>query len=973
MDLGKTYNGFKLLGKERLDEINSEGMLFEHEKSGARLFFLKNEDDNKVFSISFRTPPDDSRGVPHILEHSVLCGSRKFPVKEPFVELVKGSLNTFLNAMTFPDKTMYPVASVNDKDFVNLMDVYLDAVFYPNIYKYSEIMMQEGWHYELDSKDQDLTYKGVVYNEMKGAFSSPESILLRKMMESLYPDTQYGVESGGDPDVIPELTQQQFVEFHNKYYHPSNSYIYLYGNMDIMEKLKFLDEEYLSNFTRKNVDSTILNQAAFSSERQMTIKYPISSSEREEDKTFLSMNYSVGKAVDSELYLAFDILEHLLLETPSSPLKKALIDANIGKDVFGVFEPSMLQPMLGIVCKNSNESEKDKFKQVVETTLKDMVNKGIDKKLVEASLNIKEFQLREADYRGYPKGLIYGMKSMDSWLYGEKPWIHLNYEKVLDKIKSELDNNYFEKLIDKYILKNNHKSMVIVKPEKGLEEKKEKALKEKLGNFKKKLSDSELEKIIQDTQKLKKRQESGDSKEDLMKIPLLSISDIDPKAKRLKLEEKEEDKVKVLFYPTFTNGIYYLNLYFDSNTVKEELIPYISLLSAVLGKVSTENCYYEELAKEINIYTGGIGYSAQSFGENGNSHKFYPKFVVRSKVLVDNLPKLISILNDVINHTKFEEKKRLREIIQETKSRIEMAIFERGHVVAANHVSSYFSPISKYEDMLSGLEFYKFISDLEKNFDSKSEEISKKLEEVSNNIFNKNNLTVNITCDEKDYGNFKSASKDLFHELKDNEICKVEYNFDLKPKNEGLMTSSKVQYVAKAYNYIDLGYSYSGSLQVLRSIANYEYLWNQVRVQGGAYGSFASFQRNGNMFFTSYRDPNLKHTVEVYDNASKFFANFKADSRQMTKYIIGTISDLDFPLSPSMKGERAAENYIRHISYDDLQKEREEILSTKPEDIAGFAELISSVMNKNNVCVLGNEQKIKENKDIFNNMVSLFE
>jgi Zn-dependent M16 (insulinase) family peptidase len=973
MQIGETYSGFKLQERKKLEEINSEGMLFYHERSGARLFFLKNEDDNKVFSISFRTPPDDSRGVPHILEHSVLCGSKKFPVKEPFVELVKGSLNTFLNAMTFPDKTMYPVASVNDKDFANLMDVYLDAVFQPNIYKYPEIMMQEGWHYELNSREDDMTYKGVVYNEMKGAFSSPESILFRKMLESLYPDTQYGVESGGDPDVIPELTQQQFLDFHSRYYHPSNSYIYLYGNMDIIEKLQFLDREYLSHFDKKNVNSAIITQKPFQSRREMTIEYPISSTEKEKDKTFLSMNYSVGKAVDNELYLAFDILEHMLLETPSSPLKKALIDAGIGKDVFGVFESGMLQPMFGIVVKGSNENEKHRFQDTVEKTLNDIVDKGIDKKLVEASINIKEFQLREADYKGYPKGLIYGMKCMDGWLYDEAPWTHLTYESVLNKIKSQLDNNYFENLIDKYILKNNHSSMLIIRPERGLEEKKDALLKQKLKTLKESLSEDEIQKIIRDTLRLKKRQMTRDSREDLMKIPLLSIEDIDPNPKDLKLVKNKIQNVELLFYPVFTNGIYYVNLYFNTEGVKEELIPYVSLLSAVLGKVSTENYYYEDLAKEINIYTGGINYSSQAFSENGNSREFYPKFIVKSKVLVNNREKLISILKEIINYTKFDEKKRLKEIIQETKSRIEMTIFERGHVVVANHVSSYFSPASKYEDMIGGLEFYKFISNLENNFDSKVEEIEENLREVSNEIFNKNNLILNITCDEADYDDLQDRVKELISGLKDDKVEKISYKFDLKAKNEGLMTSSKIQYVAKAYNYIDLGYSYSGSLQVLKSIANYEYLWNQVRVQGGAYGSFASFQRNGNMFFTSYRDPNLKHTLEVYDRAGEFFNNFNADDRQMVKYIIGTISDLDFPLSPSMKGERAVENYIRHVSYEDLQKERQEILNTRVENIKGFSELISTSMNKDNICVLGNEQKIKENKDLFKNLINLFE
>lgn len=973
LELNKSYHGFKLLEKKDINEINSTGIIFEHEKSGAKLFYLKNDDDNKVFAVSFRTPPEDSTGLPHILEHSVLCGSRKFPLKEPFVELVKGSLNTFLNAFTFPDKTMYPVASTNDKDFSNLMDVYLDAVFYPNIYKYPEIMMQEGWHYDMENKDSEITYKGVVYNEMKGAFSSPESILLRKISESLFPDTQYGVESGGDPEVIPNLTQEQFLAFHKKYYHPTNSYIYLYGDMNIDEKLKFIDEEYLKDFDRIDVDSRLAMQKPFDKQREMSISYPISVNEKEEDKTFLSMNFAVGKSTEDEIYLAFDILEHLLLETPSSPLKKALIDANIGKDVFGVFEASMLQPMFSVVVKNSNESEKERFKDIVIKTLSDLVKNGIDKKLIEASINIKEFQLREADYHGYPKGLIYGMKAMDSWLYDENPWVHITYESTLKKIKTALETNYFENIIDTYILKNSHSSILIVKPAKGLAEQKELEVKNKLQEFKAKLSEEEIEKLVKDTAKLKERQVSTDSPEDLEKIPLLSISDIDPKAKKLPLEEREEQGIKVLYHPEFTNGISYVNMYFATEGVKEEFIPYISLLTTIMGKVSTENYNYEELAKEININTGGIRNGSQAYSEKWDAERIYPKFIIKSKALVANIEKLMELLGEIIGHTKFDDYKRLKEIIQETKSRLEMIIFDRGHVFAANHLLSYFSQAGKYEDMLGGLSFYKFIVELEKNFDSKAQEISDNLKHVSEVIFNNNNLLVSVTLEEKDYDKFKENFNLVYTKLSSSRISAEEYNFKVEQKNEGLMTSGKVQYVAKAYNFIKLGYSYSGSMQVLRTIANYDYLWNRVRVQGGAYGSFSSFQRNGNMFFTSYRDPNLAETLKVYDGAGEFFKNFNTDDRQMTKYIIGTVSDLDFPLTPSMKGDRAAENYIKKLTYEDIQKERDEILKTTVEDIKSFGNLISDVMKQNFICVLGNEEKIKENQILFNDTMNVFE
>ncbi|MBP7073724.1 MAG: insulinase family protein, partial [Clostridia bacterium] len=415
--VGDIYHGFRLIEENDIKETNSKIRLFRHEKSGARLFNMENDDDNKVFSVTFRTPPRDSTGLPHILEHSVLCGSRKFPTKEPFVELVKGSLNTFLNAFTFGDKTMYPVASRNDKDFENLMDVYLDSVFHPNIYKYPEILKQEGWHYELENTSEELKYKGVVYNEMKGALSSPESVLSRKLQETLFPDSPYGYESGGDPEVIPELTQEEFISFHKKYYHPSNSYMFLYGKLDVLGRLKFIDEEYLKDFEAIHVDSAIPVQKAFEAMQSYELEYPISAQEDEKDKTYLSLNYAVGLSTDPELYIAMEILEHILLATPASPLKKALIEADLGRDVFGKYDNSILQPVFSIIVKNSNTEVLEDFKRVVSNTLEGLVRNGLDSQLAEAAVNLKEFQLREADFEGYPKGLIYNIKIMDSWLY----------------------------------------------------------------------------------------------------------------------------------------------------------------------------------------------------------------------------------------------------------------------------------------------------------------------------------------------------------------------------------------------------------------------------------------------------------------------------------------------------------------------------------------------------------------------------
>ncbi|MFZ5353606.1 MAG: insulinase family protein [Bacillota bacterium] len=967
------YHGFILVDEQNIEEINSISRVFYHEKSGARLLQLENDDDNKVFSISFRTPPYDSTGLPHILEHSVLCGSRKFPSKEPFVELIKGSLNTFLNAMTFSDKTMYPIASRNDKDFKNLMDVYLDAVLYPNIYKYPEILMQEGWHYELLDKSHNITYKGVVYNEMQGAFSTPESILMRKIEESLYPDTPYANESGGDPDFIPELTYEDFIEFHKKYYHPSNSYIYIYGNGKIDELLEFIDSNYLKDFDKIQVDSLLPLQKAFNEMREIKVNYPIAMDENEKDKAYFSLNFSVGRSTDPETYLAMEILEHLLLATPASPLKKALIMADLGKDVFGQYDNSIIQPVLSIVIKNSNESKKDEFKKVVFDTLRELCEKGIDKRLVEASINSKEFSLREADFRDYPKGLIYNIKCMDSWLHGEDPNMHFRYEAVLEKIKSAMTSDYFEKLIKRFLLDNKHCSLITLLPQKGLSEERQRKIRERLDSFKASLNDSQLEELIDNTQSLKERQSSPDSPGDLAKIPLLDIKDIKRDIEVIPQIIREEAGTTVLMHPLFTNGIAYVNLLFDTTAVKQEQLPYMSLLADILGKVNTKNYSYEELSNEININTGELKFNIQVYGDKLDERIYHPKFSIKSKALISKLPELFRIAAEIVNNSVLEDTKRLKEIIREIKSRREMRILNEGHMTTARRLISYFSEQGKYLDYVNGFTYFKFLEKIEKELDDKAADIKKMLQEVSGLIFNRSNLLAGITCDEAEYRKFASSYVSFVQSLSSGELSRQKYSFELVRLNEGLLTQSNIQYVAQGYNFRKLGYDYTGSLQVLAVIARFDYLWNRIRVQGGAYGAMAGFERNGNMFFASYRDPNLKETLNVYKEMADFLYRFDADEREMTKLIIGTISKLDMPMTPVMKGERGVEYYLRKISAEDLQRERNEILSCNQDKIRQLGSLVRDLMDQSCYCVLGNENKLKQNKDIFNNLITVFE
>ena len=970
--IGNNYSGFELKQLEKIEELDSLALVFEHVKTGAKALLISNNDDNKSFSISFRTPPTDHTGLPHILEHSVLCGSKNFPVKDPFVELIKGSLNTFLNAMTFSDKTMYPVASCNDKDFQNLMHVYMDAVFYPNIYSQPEIFHQEGWHYELQNPEDELTIKGVVYNEMKGAFSSPEQVLFRKIQASLFPDNCYSKESGGDPEYIPDLTEEEFLDFHKKYYHPSNSYIFLYGDYNIDEKLQWLDEEYLSKYEKINIDSTIQEQKQFESMKEEEEVYSISSNKDINDKTYLSYNFATGSVIDPDIYYGMEILEYLLLETTGAPLKMALLEAGIGKDIFGSFDNSILQPTFSIVAKDANVEDKEKFVEVITNTLKKIVDEGIDEKKIKSAINYFEFKFREADFGRYPKGVIYSMQCMNSWLYDADPLMYLKYSSDFERFKAVQSESFFENLIEKYLLNNTHSTVVIVKPEKGLTAKMEQEVSNKLKVFREGLTEENVKEIIGATHRLEKYQDEDTPEEMLEKIPLLDIEDIKKEPQPIDLEVVEAHNIKVLLHDVFSNNIGYVGLIFDIKKLPEYLIPYAGLLASVLGKVDTEQYKYDDLTSEINIHTGGIAYTNNVYTQMNDSTVFMPKFEVNCKAFYDKIPQAFDLIDEILFHSKLDDEKRLYEIISEVKSRVGMQLNSAGHSAAVNRVQTYFSNGAYFKELLGGIEYYKFIDGLQKEFKTKKSEIIHNLKEIVTYIFRKENLVVSYTAEKSAYGIFENELEGFLDGLYTEEIKEETVEFNLTKKNEGYMTPAKIQYVAKAGRFDIEGYKYSGNLRVLQTIAGLNYLWNNVRVKGGAYGAMCGFNRNGVVYFTSYRDPNLKETLDVYDNLYSYIKTFQASERDMTKFIIGTISKMDTPLSPMAKGSRGVNCYFSKLSYEDLKKEREEVLASTSEDIRNQSELINKVLHQDNICVIGNETKLEANKDLFGNLVPLF-
>ncbi len=966
-------NGFFLIKEEFVEEINAVVRMMEHEKSGARLMHILNDDNNKTFSIAFRTPPNDDTGLPHILEHSVLCGSRKFPVKEPFVELAKGSLNTYLNAMTYSDKTVYPIASQNDQDFMNLMDVYLDAVFYPSIYNNPMILKQEGWNYKLTDGADEIEYQGVVYNEMKGAFSSPEGVLFRKVKESLFPDTTYNFESGGDPVAIPELTQEQFLDFHTKYYHPSNSYICLYGDGDIDEHLKLINEDYLCNFDRLEVDSKIEIQAPFKAMKEIQLAYPIAEGENQDDKTYFALNFVIGDAHDTQLVMAMDILEDLLLDTPAAPLKKALIDAEIGQDVFGSYNTSLQQPVFSIVVKNSSPDKKEAFYKIVMDTLKGLVKDGIDKKLIEGAVNSLEFDLREADFGGHSKGLLYATESLKSWLYDGEPLAYLKFEEDLKIIKGALTSTYLEEIIQTNILDNKHSTLITMEPKAGLGKESSLALKEKLANYKATLSEDEIKALILGTNKLQEMQVTPDQEENLEKIPTLALSDLETKVDLADYEINTENNIDFIFTPQTTNQIAYINLYYDLRGLEAESIPYIGLLGALLGKLNTKNYSYEELNNKIDIYTGGIRVGTIAQNDMRNPGQYQPKLIVKGKVLYSKASYLSDLIKEIMLNTEFTQENRILEIIREMKSRMEMSISSSGHQVAFNRLSSYFSQKGYYEEQLKGLSFYNFICDLEKNFPSKKEDLIKKLQDTFKILNNKERMSVGLTCEKEEYDAIRDTILTIPAAMEGATFETTIPTFDLEKKNEALLAPFDVQYVAKGYNFKELGYEHSGSMDVLKSILSLDYLWNKVRVQNGAYGCFVDFARNGMMFFVSYRDPNVAKTLQAYDDAAAYTETFAVSERDMVKYIIGTVSKLDFPLTANGKGERNQSMVLSGLSKERLQQERDEILNTSQEMIRALAPIIKDCMAQNYVCAIGSHEKLEEDKGLFEHSIEVFE
>ncbi|MCR5596522.1 MAG: insulinase family protein [Lachnospiraceae bacterium] len=974
LDKIKNLTAYTVIESIDIKDLDSLGVILKHNKTGARVSLLINEDDNKVFYIGFRTPPTDSTGVAHIIEHTVLCGSDKYPVKDPFIELAKGSLNTFLNAMTFPDKTVYPVASCNAKDFENLCDVYLDAVFHPNIYHEEKIFKQEGWHYELDDPDAELKINGVVYNEMKGAFSSPDDVVDREILNALFPDTSYGVESGGHPDNIPDLTYENFLNFHKRYYHPSNSYIYFYGDCDMADKLEALDKDYLSKYEALSIDSSVEVQKAFDKTFYAKKDYPIAETAQEEGHTYLTYETVVSdNNLNAEEYIAFSMLDYALCSTPGAPVKKALIDAGIGKDVYSTYENGTMQPYFSIIAKDTDYDKQDEFVSVIERVLDDQAKGVLDHESLLSALNLFEFKYREADYGTYPKGLMIGLQMLDSWLYDDmKPFIHVISNDVYASLRAKIDTGYYEKLITDRLLNNKHKAVLAICPVKGLTSKKDKELADKLAAYKAGLSADEIDRIVQDTKDLADYQESGDSPEALATIPMLTREDMRKEANPFVWERRDLDGHECIYHNINTNGIGYIRYMFKTDSVSADEWSYIGLLKSVMGLMDTENYGYAELFKEIGLKTGGIAPFTNMFINASDTGIYTVTYDIKAKVFYSGLADAVRLIKEMSLTTKYDDKDRLRELVDEIVSHMQASMISAGHQVAAAAATAQFSASDALMDRINGIPFLRMMEDLQANLDYRFKEVSDKLYELCKKLFRPENMIIDYIGDEDSFEKFRDLTKDYIAALFDGEYTKDHKQVEPVKDTSAYTSAAQVQYVARAGDYLHAGLKYTGALRALKVMMGYDYLWTQVRVRGGAYGCMSAFTRTGKGYFVSYRDPNLRRTVGVFEGAADYVRTFDADERTMTQYIIGAIADLDVPMTPKSKGAYGLTAYMTQLTYDMLQKERDELLSVTPEVIRSLASYIDAIMETGAYCVVGGEEVIRECAGDFDHVEPLF-
>lgn len=971
----QNFHGFKLVSEKNYPGLKSDVLIYEHIKTGAKLMYVKNDDTQRAFSISFRTPAVDDTGVNHIIEHSVLEGSKNYPVKSPFQEMVKSSLGTFINAMTAQDYTSFPVASSNEQDLKNLMSVYLDAVFNPNVLTDDNIFKQEGWRYELASLDAPITINGIVYNEMKGYYSDPTQIMTRAVSQSLFPDTTSKWESGGNPDVIPTLTKEHLVDTYKKNYNPSNSYIYLYGKLDIGSYLDYIDQNYLSKYDKQDNDTSIKAQKPLSEIADKTVSYSVSKLSNTNNKTYLSLNFVTGNIEDKEKNIALSLLDYLLTGTDDSPVKKAITDAGIAGNFSSSFNMSGKQSTYSFVAANSNETSKDVFKKTIMDTLQKIAKNGFDKDFLNAAIDSYNISKRsEALFTPSlgGKGLNLSDLALAAWIYDLDPTMYFDSSDVEKKIMDSDSNSYFQNLIKECFLNNSQHSMVIVKPEKGLETQKTEDQKKALAEYKDQLGTEGCKALVEATEAYDKWENRTDSKEALATLPRLSLKDVTPELPDLTYHVDSMDGAKVLTHNTDLNGFSSISMYFDTSGVPQKQLPYLTLLSSLLGNISTANYTSQQLSNEMaGCMVSPVVFAASSVVKN--SYDFSPKMTASMIVPDEKISQASTIVNDILSNTKFTDKKKIKEYIKQTESGLQMIYGSNSGYLAAMNLNAYMSEGGKYNNQLAGEAYYKFLKDLDKNFDSRWKQLSKNLKAVYKLAFNKNGLIVSHSGSESSGKEFKAGLGTIIKKLNSKKIVKQKYKFTKTTKNVAYSTSGKVQTVIQAGKLTDEKIPFSGKMLVLQNILNTGYLWDKIRTSGGAYTVGSSFSMDGTVMFYSQSDPNLKETLKAFAGTADYLRSFTATDDEMSYYIIGAVKDFVNLKSSGAISEGALcdSMYLTGMTVDDLLKVEKEALSTTAQDIRGYADMIDKIIKQNIYFVEGSKDKIDQDKDLFKKVITV--
>ncbi len=960
---------YELIEKRYVADVEGDVYLLRHIKSGANVVKIANSDSNKTFCIAFGTEPDDDSGIPHILEHSVLNGSKKYPVKSPFDQMYKGSLATFLNAMTASDTTMFPVASISTKDYFNLMDVYLDAVFNPRIYDDKRILKQEGWRISVMDPKDDFKYTGVVYNEMKGAFSDPMQELETIINRNLFPDNGYGRVSGGYPSAIPSLTQEHFTEYHRKHYHPENSYVFFYGDADMEEELRKLDEEYLCKYTRPNGNYDIPEQAPFNEPKFVKDFYPADGETDAGTGSFLALSFVTCKNTDYKHLYALDILSDVLVTQESGELKNAFLEAGIGCEIESYCNPTR-QSVFHIWGFNCDSSRAGEFRELLLAGLKKAAEQGLDKETVQAVLNRREFLLREGN--DAQQGLRRLYEILAPWMAGKNPIDILESTKMFEELKRDIENGLLEETIREYLIGNPHQILVALEPKAGLEQEIEARTQQELNKIKESMTPEQICGLIEENKELDLIQNTPDSPEALQCIPVLAKSDINPKAEDFIAEERSIDGIKTIYYESPTHGITYLKFIFNMRTLPVELIPYGSLITEILGLLSTEKHSFGDLDNLMKTYTGGCWTNNEilSYLKDGKRVETI-SMVMGGKCLSQNIGKTTEIMAEIISESQLGDKSRLKDLISRLDTEQDNDLSSKAYQYMRNRVESYFSVAGAIDELISGIDFYLFVKDLCKNFDSKADEIIANLRKTLDLLARRDNVMCFVQCESQEYQAFEQSARRFISQLKTDKSTFQQWDIKPEPKNEGFIGQTKVQYVLKGYDSLGENYRWNGNALVLSKILSSDYLQNNVRVRGGAYGAWSTFCNEGFFCMASYRDPNLTKTLEIYDNASEYVANYSDDDETLLKYIIGTISGKDKPLTTAQKGTVALNRYMTGRTPEMVQTERDEILNVSADDIRKYAGVLRQMSENGAICVFGGEEIINHNSQIFKNIIRL--